>query len=352
MDVKAGRLAAVDWINRHARRDDGYLGAYFTGSTAGMDPDAALPTGSDIDVAVVTSSGLPQPKIGKVAHRDVLLDITHFPAKVFASAEDVLSHYHLAHGLRTDNFIEDTTGELRALQKRVARHFAERNWVIRRCADAREKSEAGWRGITADAPWHDQVTTWLFATGVMTHVLLVAALRNPTVRLRYVAVRSVLADYGHAEMYDALLDSVGCTSLSADRTAHHHRALATVFDQAAALGRTPFFFSSEITPLARPIAIDSTQQLIERGDHREVVFWIAATFARCHKILATDAPEALRRLAPAFDEFLADLGIESTSDLTARAATSAAFIPTVWETAEAIMSANPDIVGNVRSASR
>jgi hypothetical protein len=69
---------------------------------------------------------------------------------------------------------------------------------------------------------------------------------------------------------------------------------------------------------------------------------MVATFARCHKILAADAPPAARRaLAPAFDRILADLGIASSDDLLARAASVREFLPVLWSTAEAIMSTAP-----------
>jgi hypothetical protein len=53
------------------------------------------------------------------------------------------------------------------------------------------------------------VTAWLFPTGVTTHVLLTADLRNLTVRLRYPAVRELLVAYGQPEFYEELLALLG-----------------------------------------------------------------------------------------------------------------------------------------------
>jgi hypothetical protein len=92
----------------------------------------------------------------------------------------------------------------------VSHHFAEQVWVRRRCKNARQRIENGLRAIDTSAAWHDQVTAWLFPTGVTTHVLLIAALRNPTVLLRYLAARDVLSDYGHASLYPDLLTLLGC----------------------------------------------------------------------------------------------------------------------------------------------
>ncbi len=344
MKVGAAREAAVDWVTRHARRQDGFRGAYVSGSTVGLPADVELPTGSDVDVVVVTSQAEPPLKLGKFMHRGALLEVTYLPWRRIASVDDVLASYHLAGGFRVDTVMADPTGDLRRLQVQVSRLFAERAWVRRRCEDARQKAEHGLRSIDTATPWHDQVTAWLFPTGVTTHVLLVAALRNPTVRLRYLAAREVLVAYAHASLYQDLLRLLGCAELTPQRIEHHLLALARTFDAAAAAARTPFFFSSDITPDARPIAIDASRDLIRTGRHREAVFWIVATFARCHKILAVDAPPDVQRaLAPAFDDILADLGITSTDDLLARAASAIRFLPTVWATTEAILSTNPEI---------
>jgi hypothetical protein len=69
---------------------------------------------------------------------------------------------------------------------------------------------------------------------------------------------------------------------------------------------------------------------------------MVATFARCDKILAADAPAGIRHaLAPAFDRILADLGIASTEDLLARAGSVREFLPVLWATAEAIVATPP-----------
>jgi len=158
----------------------------------------------------------------------------------------------------------------------------------------------------------------------------------------------VLVEYAHASLYQDLLRLLGCAELTPQRVDHHLRALARTFDTAAAAAKTPFFFSSDITPAARPIAIDGSRDLIRAGRHREAVFWIVATFARCHKILAVDTPQdAQRALAPAFDDLLADLGIASTDDLLTRATSVIQFLPMVWAATEAILSTNPEISNNV-----
>lgn len=343
MLVGAARAAAEDWVARRAAGEAGFRGAYFSGSTVGLPAGAELPTASDVDVVVVLDLAEAPPKPGKLVHRGALVEATYLPWHRLADPERVLSSYHLAGGFRTDTIIADPTGDLDRLRATVSRRFAERAWVRRRCADARRKVEDGLAALDPAAPWHAQVTGWLFPGSVPTHVLLVAALRNPTVRLRYRAAREVLAEYGRPDLYAELLALLGCVDWSPRRVERHLAALERTFDAAAAVARTPFFFSSDITAAARPIAIDGGRELVCAGEHREAVFWLVATFARCHAILARDAPELGEAHAPAFAECVADLGIASSADLARRAADVLAFLPTVWRTAEHILGANPDV---------
>jgi hypothetical protein len=353
MRVGKAREAAVDWVMRHARLQDGFLGAYFSGSTVGLPAAAELPAASDIDIVVVIAQAEAPLKLGKFVYQDTLLEVTTMPRRQIASVSDVLTTYYLAGSFRVDTIIADPTGELHGLQVQVSRLFAEREWVRRRCENAGRKAEQGLQSIDPLAPWPGQVSAWLFSTSIATLLPLIAALRNPTVRLRYLAARHVLAEYDHAGLYPELLRLLGCAELTPQRVEEHLAALAQTFDTAAATAKTPFFFSSDITPQARPIVIEGSRGLIRAGNHGEAVFWIVATFARCHTILAVDAPRGVQRaLAPAFDDILADLGIASTDDLRGRARAAGQFLPSVWATAEGILSANPAIVDTIKADRR
>ncbi|WP_342773036.1 hypothetical protein [Paenibacillus flagellatus] len=330
---------------QYASQEAWFMGAYFSGSTVGQPDDATMAAGSDMDVVVVTSEATPPLKLGKFIYRGALIEITFLSWNQLASAEEVLTSYHLAGSFRADTLLADPTGQLRGVQQKVARHFTEIEWVRRRCENAGQKIEHGLRNIDPTAPWHNQVMAWLFMTGVTAHVLLVAALRNPTVRLRYLAVNNMLREFGRTGIYSELLWLLGCEHWTPQRTCHHLNALARTFDVAAAHAKTPFPFSSDITAASRPIAIDGSRNLIRDGFHREAVFWIGATFARCHHILCADAaPKLQAELAPAFEEFVADLGIPSSDTLARRAEEVLRFLPRLRDEAESIMQANPEIL--------
>jgi hypothetical protein len=169
----------------------------------------------------------------------------------------------------------------------------------------------------------------------VTNVVLVAALRNPTVRLRFPAARAVLHQAGRTDVYERFLGLLGCADVGRDVVERHLDGLETVFDRAAAAARTPFPFSGDITPQARAVAIDGSRRLVEAGDHREAVFWIVATHARCRQILDADGPESGD--AEAFRVAVAELlGIDDAEGLRNRAAAAVAMLPEVWAVAGTI----------------
>ncbi len=341
MQVAAARAAAAEWVRANVAEEPAFRGAFFSGSTTTMPPDAVLPVGSDVDVMVVLDGPLPSVKLGKFRYRDVLVEVSYLPAEQLASTDEVLGTYHLAGCFRTDSIIADPTGRLRELYEQISVCFAEPDRVRARYTDVLHRIGTMIDAMDADAPWHDQVTTWLFSTGVTTHAVLVAALHNPTVRLRYLAARRVLEERDQAGLYPDLLALQGSERWTPQQTGHHLDALERTFDATVPVSRTPFFFSTDISTAARQIAIDGCRELIGRGDHREAVFWIVATFARCHKILAADAPELQQEHAPAFRAAVADLGIASFDDMTRRGAAVRDFLPELRTACEAILATNP-----------
>ncbi len=344
MIVKHAKAVARQWVLEEAGALPGFRGAFFHGSMTWLPETAALPATSDVDVMVVLAEPSPPVKLGKILYRDVILDVSYLPSDLLQSADLILGQYHLAGSFWAPSVISDPTGQLTALQTAVSKDYAKRQWVYRRCDHARDKVLQHLQSLSESEPFHDQVTAWLFATGVMTHMLLVAGLRNPTVRRRYLATQELLADYGLLESYETLLELLGCARMTRTRVEHHLATLADVFDAAKAVVKTPFFFTSDISDLARPIAIEGSYELIERGNHREAIFWIAATYARCQKVLYHDAPlEVQERFDPGFRDLLNDLGISSPADLQRRGEQVKASLPWVWEVAEAVIAANRDI---------
>lgn len=345
MKVRRAREVAAEWAAEQVARDGALVGAFLSGSVLWLDDDADLPATSDVDVTVVTEGEQALPVAGKFPRDGVLLEATPLPWAELVPAERVLSTYYLAGSFHRPRILADRDGRLAALRDAVAPRYPRRPWVLRRCASAERRITDGLDAHDPASPWPRQVISWLFPTGVTTHVLLTAGLRNPTVRLRYCAVRDLLTGLGRPDVHEELLELLGCRELTPDRAEHHLRAVEEVFEATVPVaGRgTPFPFGSDITAAARPVAIDGSRELIERGLHREAAFWITATYARCLTILHRDAPDRHDALAPGFAGLLADLGIDSRADLLRRAGETRAFLPRLRRLAREVAAATPEV---------
>lgn len=133
--------------------------------------------------------------------------------------------------------------------------------------------------------------------------------------------------------------------MSQSNARQHLARLAAAFDAAQSVICTPFSFAADISDVARPVAIDGSLDLIEHGDHREAMFWIAVTYSRCQKVLAQDGDTRSMKLHdPGYRKLLADLGICSFMDLQQRSRQVLEALPKVWKVAEAIMTANSEII--------
>lgn len=342
MLVGEAKAAARRWVAAEATGIPGFAGAFFHGSTNWMPDDESFPDGSDLDVMLVLDGSPPPTKLGKFTYDGVLLEVSHLTREELGTAEQLLGQYNLAGSFQGPSIIADPAGFLTPLNEAVASEYVRRHWVRARCAQARDKALHG--SFDVAAPFHDQVNAWLFPTGITTHVLLAAGLRNPTVRRRYAAARDLLHEYGHAAFYETLLNQLDPAAMTQARAAEHLATLGAAFDDAAMTIRSPFFFAADITASARPVAIGGSEALVATGLHREALFWIVATYCRCLAVFAQDGTPALRaRHEPGFRRLLADLGVVDTADLQRRKDALPGFMPQVWAVAEAIMAANPAI---------
>lgn len=343
MRVDQAKAVARQWVLEEGIQIPGFAGAFYHGSIHWLPDGASLPPTSDVDIMVVRDDAEPPDKLGKFVYRDVLLEVSYLPRDQVESPEQVLGLSHLAGSFRSANIILDPSGWLAQLQAAVACDYAKRRWVRKRCEQARDKVLRNLQGVDAAKPFHACVLAWLFAAGVTTHILLVAGLKNPTVRKRYLDTRNLLAEYGQSDFYPTLLGMLGCATMRRAQVEEHLTALTAAFDAAKGVVKTPFPFASDISDLARPIAIDGSRDLIRCGDHREAIFWIVATYSRCQTIFAHDAPEMQERYEPGYRHLLHDLGITSLAGIHQRNEQIRLLLPRVWEVTEAILAANPAI---------
>lgn len=369
--------AARAWVESAGARTPGFCGAFLHGSILDHADDAELAPWSDVDVIVVLDNARPSgepAKPGKLLFHDVLLDVAYVPWEHVRVPERVLADYRLAPSLARLHILADPGGRLAEVHRVVSREYPKPEWIERRLLDARANALDKLRSVPAFDRLHERVMAWLFGAGILCHCILVGGLRNPTVRKRYLAARELLRACGREDVYQTLLDLLGCSRMGRERALLHLERMASAFDAATRCtggitghvaassaghrsGGASLPFASDVTDVARPISVDGSRELIDRGDHREAIFWIAVTYCRCLKILEacvvaeaggsgcdgrTDAGDT-RRLEVHFEGFaqlIADLGIKSPQDVQRRAAEVEASLPAVMEAARSIAPAS------------
>ncbi len=341
MLVKQAKKVAEEWVHQEGSKLPNLQGVYLVGSVTALADDAHMPEFSDVDVTVVMKRP-PERKLGKFLYQGVLLEVSFEEWETIQSPEAVLGHPHLAGGIRSMHVVADPTGRLSRLQEEVASGYACRRWVRERCREATSKAAGMLKSVEKKAPLHDLVTAWLFGTSLTTLILLLAGLRAPTVRRRYVEVRELLVEQGRPAFYEALLTLLGCCNWTRQQTEEHLDAVAAAFDRAKRMPKGEFPYAADISDAARPVAIDGSRALIEQGRHREAVYWMVATYCRCCWIFHFNGfNDPGDRYHQGYRSMLGDLGIGSVADLRARSRDVLAFLPRVTEVAEAIATGTP-----------
>ena len=136
----------------------------------------------------------------------------------------------------------------------------------------------------------DQVTCLLFGTAGPCHILLTAALQNPTVRRRSLETRTLLDGYGHLDLYESLLKLQGSARMGKLRVEYRLAAVTEIFDFAKEIITPSHRFASDISEVGRPISIGGSREFIDDGYHREAVYWIVATYSRCRDFAQPRVP--------------------------------------------------------------
>lgn len=158
------------------------------------------------------------------------------------------------------------------------------------------------------------VMQWQFGVGLIPHLVLVAAGRNPTVRRRYAACRDVLADAGAGHHYTGLLSLAGYDRVGDADMAALFPSLEQAFDVIAPLVTDSMLaHPSDVQPHARAVAVGGVRSMIANGDVREAMFWLLATW--CRLMLARNAiPGPVEHEEAIRADFLAAIGTVGVHD--------------------------------------
>ena len=331
--------AAREWVCTKGADYPGFCGAYLSGSVLETPDTAPWPETSDVDVVLVvhTFDGAASP--GKFLYEGVLLEITCIDKGAFTSLREILSTHYLAFALQAQGVLADPEGWLTPLHREVSALYAKDTWVRARCASFFAAIRKAASSFDTSAPYPQRVNSWLFPTGISAFPIVAAGLRNCTVRKRYKQAREVLVQYGFEAFYPALLRQLTGQGFDPACLGAHIRELGVTFDLAAASSgpSAAYRFRKDISAAARPIAIGGSAQLLQSAHPEDAVFWMGATFARCHIILQMDAPALYVQRLRAFRRFMADIGLSRSEDYVRRFQSLLALLPEIEKTTECIV---------------
>lgn len=345
MLVKDAKEIARQWIFEEATQLPGFCGAFFAGSTNWKPDNAQLPVMSDVDIKVVIDSPVLPDGYRKFVFQNVLLEISYASSSEFDAPESVLTNYYLAKHFTTANVIADPSGQLTHVQEVVSKEYAKRKWVRRRCEHARDWLLTSYDWFNPADPFHDQVFEWLYPLMVTNHVVIVADLRNPTVREMFVASREVLDNYGYLSVHESILTLLGSVGMTQAQVETLLESCVDALDLARQYLTTPFWGATNITDYGRKTVAEGTREMIERGWFREAVGWILLNHTWCQKALYNDAPlEVQQKATLSYQHLLNEIGITAATDLPQRREQVRRFVPHLWKATEVILEANLAIV--------
>lgn len=339
--MTAGEAAALAarWTAERGARLPGLKGAYLSGSILTAEEGSDWPASSDVDLMLVFEAGACPKNPGKFRWNGVLLEASCLPETEFSPLEQVLSTHYLAYALNAGRILYDPEGFLQRLHRETEARYARRRWVKARCGTFYTRIRQGVQGFDPTASLAAKVMGWAFPTGLTCFPILAAALCNCTVRKRYPAARAVLERYGMEDFYPRLQGLLVPRPLGRERLLRHWSRLEQTFT--AACGTTgpsaEYAFRADISREGADVALGGSRELICSSCSEDAVFWMLATFARCHTILDLDAPVLSREREPAFRAFLGDLEIRDDTDFSNRLQALAAFLPELEQAEETML---------------
>ena len=328
------------WLTESGSMLPGYAGAYLSGSFLEHAPDAEWPSDSDIDVMLLCREE-PVPQAGKFHYDGALIEASYMHVKELADPGRVLLVHYLAYALSHAAILDDPDNILAPLCAFVQAEY-----------DRPECLRARWQAMIAEIrrdcgpvdparPFHMQAMGWLFTTTKTAFPVLIAAKRNCTVRKRLGAARAALEMIGKPEIMGEILAPLLGDNFDPAHMPAHVGGLERAFEAAcrSAGPSRDYRFRSDIAPENFALSVGWCRSMLETAHPEDCIFWLGATWTRCLTILDMDKDPSYAEHLEGLKSFLADLGIRSTDDFTARLAALEAFLPRLDALSEAVMDA-------------
>ena len=348
--VGEAKHIAKDWVEAEALNIPHFRGAFLIGSILWKDDDTLHPEISDVDVKILVDIDdlkqiIEQNLIQHYqSYQGITLEIIFTPYKKYNNPEEILANFaHAAH-FSVYNILSDPTGELSAIQKVVAAQYAQKKWVMKRIEGARAytlNSLDYLRTGTIGDRWLEMAFALICG---LAQIPIQAKLQPPTVRKASIIFQKIMKNQGRQDIYEAILKLLGIQAMDRADAERYFEDLSNTFDYAIEIIRSPSM-ADLISPLARPVVIDGSRELIDDGYHREALIWIVTMRTICQQIILQDAPEEeQQKYGVKHDDIMAELGFHSADDFQEREEVIKRLLEEVMQVADQIVETNPKII--------
>jgi hypothetical protein len=354
MNTRQAKATARAWVKANLEQWPGLRAAHLVGSITTMPDATTFPSHKDVDLHLIFDPDSPMliptgpfMTMIEVAYGGLLIEAGLKPVDEYRSPEAVLANPEIAHHLTVESVVYDPSSLLRDLQVPVRQAFAHPQWITKRLDHERRGIAAAFdllpmaramAGASGEANILGYTSTFVAAA------LCVATLRPPTTGSRAIlAVRSILAEHGRSDLYEAHIDAHGLDHATPDYVMQRLREGAEAFDLAVAVRRSPHPFQHKLYPHLRPYFVESCRRLLAEGNHREALLWLTPFYHASTDIILADGPAGVRdAFAERHAGFLADLGLGTAAERAARSDQVRQASATIFTFADSIVARHTD----------
>lgn len=318
MNVAQAIALTQEWVEAHGSHTPGFCGAHLVGGILSLPEESAFPASDDVDFKLVLHSSQ-EVEPHDIAYKGLLLEYGTIGIEHYRSAEAVLSNPELASNLAVDSILADPAGLLTPIHAVVKQEYAKRRWVQARCDFEKQLVTHALEEVSQAASLEQALVPLTLALVYLAGVLTVADLRPPTHRRALVLMQDVLQQQGRGELQEEALGLLGYAHLTRPQVQACLTDAATAFDRAVEVKRTAIPYGFKLQPNVRPYLVEGAQELIQQGNHREVMWLIMAALIIANTTIQLDAPEAEKPFFQArLDQLFQETGFDAPNCIESR----------------------------------
>jgi hypothetical protein len=335
-----------EWVLGEGSEIPGFCGTYLVGGINAMPSDEPFPYYCDVDLHIVLKEGGKSSDANlEVSYNGLILECGFKGLDEYSSPEAVLANPHIAPNLVVNSIISDPTGQLTRVQREVAEAFAQRQWVMARCAYEKERTLGHLEQLRQVKTPFEATVQLYWVANFLAGLIALASLKTPTHRKALVLMKELLQGQGHLDLHEKLLDLLGYKHLRTDQVEFYLRECAAAFDCAIEVKKTPSFWDMKLRPHVRPYVIVGAQEMMDAGYYREAMFWIEVFLAISIAAIQNDAPDADRlRFRNSLRQLFEDLGRSTPDDWASRYLQACLVKDDIFDVADVILQSNPNII--------